>query len=150
MMHLTRFTDYGLRTLVYLALEPERLGVIAEIAAAYEISESHMTKVVHRLGQAGLVETLRGRGGGLRLARPASEIGLGQVVRALEPELALVECQAVQFCAIAGMCRLQHICEEAAQAMLGVLDKYKLADVAGPHSKGLKRQLGLLDAGAAD
>ena len=150
MMHLTRFTDYGLRTLVYLALEPERLGVIAEIAAAYEISESHMTKVVHRLGQAGLVETLRGRGGGLRLARPASEIGLGQVVRALEPELALVECQAGQFCAIAGMCRLQHICEEAAQAMLGVLDKYKLADVAGPHSKGLKRQLGLLDAGAAD
>ncbi len=150
MMHLTRFTDYGLRTLVYLALEPERLGVIAEIAAAYEISESHMTKVVHRLGQAGLVETLRGRGGGLRLARPASEIGLGQVVRALEPELALVECQAGQFCAIAGMCRLQHICEEAAQAMLGVLDKYKLADVAGPHSKGLKRRLGLLDAGAAD
>ncbi|WP_298281772.1 Rrf2 family transcriptional regulator [Acidocella sp.] len=149
-MHLTRFTDYGLRTLVYLALEPERLGVIAEIAAAYEISESHMTKVVHRLGQAGLVETLRGRGGGLRLARPASEIGLGQVVRALEPELALVECQAGQFCAIAGMCRLQHICEEAAQAMLGVLDKYKLADVAGPHSKGLKRRLGLLDAGAAD
>ncbi len=150
MMHLTRFTDYGLRTLVYLALEPERLGVISEIAAAYEISESHMTKVVHRLGQAGLVETLRGRGGGLRLARPASEIGLGQVVRALEPELALVECQAGQFCAIAGMCRLQHICEEAAQAMLGVLDKYKLADVAGPHSKGLKRRLGLLDAGAAD
>ncbi|WP_297442540.1 Rrf2 family transcriptional regulator [Acidocella sp.] len=144
-MHLTRFTDYGLRTLVYLALEPERLGVIAEIAAAYEISESHMTKVVHKLGQAGLVETMRGRGGGLRLARPASEIGLGQVVRALEPELALVECQAGQFCAIGGMCRLQHICDEASQAMLAVLDKYKLADVAGPHSKGLRRRLGLLD-----
>jgi Rrf2 family nitric oxide-sensitive transcriptional repressor len=88
---------------------------------------------------------MRGRGGGIRLARPAAEIGLGAVVRALEPELALVECQAGAFCAIAGMCKLQNIVDEAAQAMLGVLDKYKLADVAGPHSKGLRRRLGLLD-----
>jgi len=142
-MHLTRFTDYGLRALIYLALQPEKLGMIAEIAQAYQISESHMTKVVHKLGQAGLIETIRGRNGGMRLARPATEIGLGDVVRALEPELALVECQAGAFCAIGGICRLQSIVNEAQDALLGVLDKYKLSDVAGPESKALRRRLGV-------
>jgi Rrf2 family nitric oxide-sensitive transcriptional repressor len=142
-MHLTRFTDYGLRTLIYLALQPARLGMIAEIAQAYQISESHMTKVVHKLGQAGLIETIRGRNGGMRLARPAAEIGLGEVVRALEPELALAECQAGEFCAIGGLCRLQSILAEAQDAMLAVLDKYKLADIAGPDSLGLRRRLGV-------
>jgi Rrf2 family transcriptional regulator, nitric oxide-sensitive transcriptional repressor len=75
-MRLTRFTDYGLRTLIYLALKPDSLASIAGIAAAYGISESHMTKVVHALGRAGVIETLRGRHGGLRLARPAAAIGL--------------------------------------------------------------------------
>ncbi len=140
-MHLTRFTDFGLRTLIYLALQPEKLGQIAEIAGAYEISESHMTKVVHRLGQAGLIETLRGRNGGIRLARPAAEIGLGDVVRALEPELALVECQAGNFCVIGGLCRLQSIVNEAQEAMLAVMDRYKLSDIAGPDSRALKRRL---------
>src|SRR5271166_2338120 len=142
-MHLTRFTDYGLRTLIYLALQPEKLGMIAEIAQAYQISESHMTKVVHKLGQAGLIETIRGRNGGMRLARPADEIGLGDVVRALEPELALVECQAGAICAIGGICRLQSIVNEAQDALLGVLDRYKLSDVAGPESKALRRRLGV-------
>jgi Rrf2 family nitric oxide-sensitive transcriptional repressor len=142
-MHLTRFTDYGLRTLIFLALAPERLASIAEIATAYDISESHMTKVVHALGQAGLVETLRGRGGGLRLARPAAEIGIGAVVRNMEPELALVECQAGHACAIGGMCRLQTILDEAQNALLAVLDKYTLADIASPNSRGLARRLGV-------
>ena len=142
-MHLTQFTDYGLRTLIFLALKPERLASIAEIAASYQISESHMTKVVHRLGQAGLVETLRGRNGGLRLARPAAEIGLGEAVRELEPELALVECQTGQACAIGGVCRLQTILDEAQAALLAVLDKYTLADVAGPGHSALLRRLGL-------
>lgn len=142
-MHLTRFTDYGLRTLVFLALAPERLALIAEVAAAYQISESHMTKVVHKLGQAGLVETLRGRKGGFRLARPAAEIGIGEVVRALEPELALVECQAGEFCTIAGVCKLQRVVEEAQAALVAVLDKYSLADVAGPHYSVLIKRLGL-------
>ncbi len=143
-MHLTRFTDYGLRTLIFLALAPDRLGSIAEISTAYEISESHMTKVVHKLGQAGLVETIRGRNGGLRLGNPAVQISLGAVVRAMEPDLALVECQAGQFCAIGGMCRLQSILDEARNALLAVLDKYTLADVAGPESRALRRRLGLM------
>jgi Rrf2 family nitric oxide-sensitive transcriptional repressor len=142
-MHLTRFTDYGLRTLIFLALVPDRLASIAEISTAYGISESHMTKVVYALGQAGLIETLRGRGGGLRLARAPGEIGIGEVVRKMEPDLALLECQAGQPCAIGGLCRLQSIADEAASALLAVLDKYTLADIACPASKALARRLGL-------
>jgi Rrf2 family nitric oxide-sensitive transcriptional repressor len=146
-MRLTRFTDYGLRTLIYLAVRPDALASIAEIATAYGISESHMTKVIHALGKAGLIETLRGRHGGLRLARPAAEIGLGAVVRATEPEVALVECQAGAPCAIGDVCRLRAIMDEAAGALLGVLDRYTVADVASPRSRALLRRLGL--AGAA-
>ncbi len=145
-MHLTRFTDYGLRTLTYLALAPERLAMISEIAQAYKVSENHMTKVVHRLGQAGLVETLRGRNGGLRLARPAAEIGIGDVVRALEPELALAECQAGGSCAIRGACGLEAILDEAVNALLAVLDRYTLADIAGPRHAALRRRLGQMAA----
>lgn len=142
-MHLTRFTDYGLRTLIYLALRPDDLSSIAEIAGAYGISENHMVKVVHRLGQAGLVETIRGRNGGIRLARAAADIGLGDVVRLSEPSLALVECQAGESCAIGGLCSLQGIMDEALGAMLAVLDGYSLADVAGPESDALRRRLGI-------
>jgi Rrf2 family nitric oxide-sensitive transcriptional repressor len=142
-MRLTRFTDYGLRTLIFLALRPDALASIAEIAAAYRISEHHMTKVINALGRAGLVETLRGRHGGLRLARPAAAIGLGDVVRATEPELALVECQAGLPCVIDGACRLHGIMDEAAQALLTVLDRYTVADVAEANSGALFRRLGL-------
>ncbi|MGE4482232.1 Rrf2 family transcriptional regulator [Acidocella sp.] len=143
-MRLTKFTDYGLRTLIYLALAPDRLAMIAEIAEAYEISENHMVKVVHRLGQAGLVETLRGRHGGLRLACPAEQIGLGDVVRALEQDLALAECQGGGGCAIRGACRLESILDEALAALLAVLDRYTLADVATPQSSVLLRKLKIM------
>jgi Rrf2 family nitric oxide-sensitive transcriptional repressor len=142
-MRLTRFTDYGLRTLIYLAVRPDSLASIAEIATAYAISESHMTKVIHALGKAGLIETLRGRNGGLRLARPAAEIGLGDVVRATEPEIALVECQTGASCTIGGVCRLAAIMDEAAGALFDVLDRYTIADVATPRSRALLGRLGL-------
>ena len=142
-MHLTRFTDYGLRTLIYLALRPGELASIAEISGAYRISENHMIKVVHHLGQAGLIETIRGRNGGIRLARPASEIGLGQVVRASEPSLALVECQAGGDCSIGGLCRLQGIMDETLEAMLAVLDRYSLADVIGTDGEALRQRLSI-------
>jgi Rrf2 family transcriptional regulator, nitric oxide-sensitive transcriptional repressor len=142
-MHLTRFTDYGLRTLIYLALRPGELASIAEIAQAYGISENHMVKVVHHLGQAGLVETIRGRNGGIRLGRPAADIGLGDAVRLSEPSLALVECQAGEACAIGGLCCLESIMDEALAAMLAILDRYSLADIAGPDAQGLRRRLGI-------
>ncbi|MGD0472355.1 MAG: Rrf2 family transcriptional regulator [Candidatus Velthaea sp.] len=146
-MQLTRFSDYGLRTLIYLALRPDRLASIEEVATAYGISENHMTKVVHHLGQAGLIETLRGRNGGMRLARAANAIGIGDVVRATEPRIALVECQAGQSCVIKGACSLQTIMDEAQAATLGVLDRYTLADVAGSNTRSLARRLGIARQG---
>ncbi|BAJ81194.1 BadM/Rrf2 family transcriptional regulator [Acidiphilium multivorum AIU301] len=142
-MHLTMFTDYGLRTLIFLALRPDRQASIAEIAASYDISDHHLTKVVHALGQAGLVETIRGRHGGMRLARPAANIGLGEVIRAMEPGLALVACQEGGRCAIGGCCDLQAVMNEARDAFLGVFDRYTLADVVSPGNPVLMRRLGL-------
>ena len=143
-MHLTRFTDYGLRTLIYLALRPGELASIAEISAAYRISENHMIKVVHHLSLAGLIESIRGRNGGIRLARQASDLRLGDVVRATEQSLALVECQAGEPCSIGGVCRLQGIMDEAIEAMLTVLDRYSLADVAEHEPEALGGRLGIL------
>ena len=103
-----------------------------------------MIKVVHHLGKVGLIETIRGRNGGLRLARPAVDIGLGDVVRVSEPSLALVECQAGEACSIGGLCRLQGIMDEVLEAMLAVLDRYSLADVIGPDGQALCRRLKIL------
>ncbi|WP_082494271.1 Rrf2 family transcriptional regulator [Methylobacterium sp. Leaf108] len=130
-MRLTRYTDYSLRTLIYLGLNDTGLSSIAEIARAYRISESHLTKVVHQLGRLGLVHTLRGRGGGLRLARPPAEIVVGAVVRQTEEDLALVECFSGGACAITAPCRLRRALGEALAAFLAVLDGYTLADLLG-------------------
>ena len=89
-MRLTVYTDYSLRMLMYLAVKSDGLATIAEVAVAYGISKAHLTKVAHQLGLAGFVETVRGKGGGLRLARPPTAIGLGDVVRHTEPDMALV------------------------------------------------------------
>lgn len=145
-MHLTRFTDYGLRTLVYLALRPERLGQIREIALAYDISENHMVKVVHRLGQAGLIETIRGRNGGIRLATPPAQIIVGDIVRKMEEDFTLVECQGNGKCAIRGACRLESVLDEALHAMLAVLDRYTLFDIVSPGHPALLSRLGLCSA----
>jgi len=105
-MKLTAFTDYSLRVLIYLAAEPERRATIAEISAAFDIKENHLTKVVHRLGKGGWVETVRGKGGGLTLAKPADAIGVGQVVRDTEGEAIPAECFATEEsdCAIVRCC----------------------------------------------
>ncbi|MFE1600119.1 Rrf2 family transcriptional regulator [Methylobacterium sp. ID0610] len=130
-MRLTRYTDYALRTLIYLGLrEPEQCS-IAEIARAYGISENHLVKVVHQLGRLGLVHTLRGRGGGIRLGRPPAEIVIGAVVRETEEDLALVECFSGGACAITAPCRLKRVLGEALAAFLAVLDRTTLADLLG-------------------
>jgi Rrf2 family transcriptional regulator, nitric oxide-sensitive transcriptional repressor len=143
-MRLTRYTDYSLRVLIYLGLQPERLSSIREIAGAYGISESHLMKVVQALGQSGYVATLRGRGGGLKLAKPPHEINVGDVVRNTEDDLALVECFAEDgACRIAGPCRLRHLLTEALEAFFAVLDRYTLADLLQPNRNMLKASLGL-------
>ena len=148
-MHLTRFTDYSLRTLIYVGLKGERLASIAEIASAYAISEHHLNKVVHHLGQIGLLNTVRGRKGGIRLARPAEQIRIGDVVREVEGHMAVIECRGTEPCAIAGVCVLERALWEGLAAFLAVLDKYTLADLVGARRAALAARLGL-DALPAD
>ncbi|WP_132251781.1 Rrf2 family transcriptional regulator [Methylobacterium segetis] len=143
-MRLTRYTDYALRTLIYVGLHEPRQSSIAEIARAYGISENHLTKVVHQLGRLGLIRTIRGRGGGLRLARPPAEIVVGAVVRQTEDDLALVECFAGGACTITAPCRLRRALGEALAAFLAVLDRYTLADLlAGTDGIEIATLLGL-------
>lgn len=130
-MQLTLYTDYSLRVLVYLALHPDRLAHITDIADAYRISRNHLVKVVHNLGGLGFIDTVRGRGGGMRLARPPAEIKIGDVVRKTEVTLDLVECfdMKTNTCPIAPACALKRGLFEARRAFFGVLDNYTLADV---------------------
>ena len=134
-MQLTRFSDYSLRALIYLGLNQNRRCTIQEIALAYGISENHLMKLVHHLGQSGFITTTRGKNGGLELAKPASEINLGDVFRATEGNFDLVECFAGReknTCPIAGPCRLTGVLETALQAFLDVLDQYTLEDMLTP------------------
>lgn len=142
-MQLTRYSDYSLRVLIYLALAPERLVTIEEIARSYRISKAHLMKVVHQLGLRGYVETVRGRRGGLRLARPPEAIGVGDVVRASEASFDLVECfdPPSSRCAIQPACGLRSVLGEALGAFLEVLDRYTLADLVARRRKSLARLL---------
>ncbi len=150
-MRLTVYSDYSLRVLMYLALRHERLATIEEIAGAYGISRTHLMKVAHQLGQKGFVGTVRGKGGGLRLAREAATIGLGDVVRHTEPDFALVPClvPADGSCVIQPSCILRHAIEQARDAFLAVLDRYTLADLVRPRAAALASRLGLHPPGEA-
>lgn len=129
-MRLSTFSDYSLRVLMYLGMAPERLATIAEIAEAYGISEAHLMKVIHHLGRAGFVETVRGKGGGVRLGRSPAEIILGQVIRNTEIDEGLACCfSETKSCRLKGVCRLTGILEEAKQGLYLVLDSYTLADL---------------------
>ncbi len=128
-MHLTRFTDYGLRTLIYLAVKsPEERVTISEITKTYDLSRDHVVKVVHRLGQLGYIDTVRGKGGGFSLARMPGEINIGKVIEDLEPSLDLVDCENPQ-CRLTPSCRLKGVLQEASGAFMGVLSAYTLADL---------------------
>ncbi len=130
-MRLTTYTDYGLRLLMYVALKDGQLATIQEVADAYGISKNHLMKVAYNLGQHGYLETVRGRGGGLRLAHQPEKIGLGDVIRRMEDDFALVECfEPTNTCCIARTCRLKNILGEALKAYLAVLDRYTLADLS--------------------
>jgi len=128
---LTSFTDYSLRVLIYLAAEPGRRVTIAEIAAAFGVSEHHLTKVVHFLGKQGWLANVRGKGGGLGLAVAPQVIVIGEVVRATEGEAVPAECfgDTPDSCSIARICRLRGVLREAVEAFHAVLDGYTLADL---------------------
>ncbi len=142
-MRLTIHSDHAFRVLIYLGLNPNEDCTIQQIADAYGISKNHLTRIVQRLGQGGFIETLRGRTGGVRLARKPHEINLGKVVRVTENNLNLVECfdKEHNTCIIAGPCRLTKILGSALDAYLSVLDKHTLADILHARAPQLTRLL---------
>jgi Rrf2 family nitric oxide-sensitive transcriptional repressor len=141
-MRLTTYTDYSLRVLIYLGVQSDKLVTIKQISEHYGISNNHLLKVVHQLGLLGFIETVRGRNGGLRLARPASQIVIGDVVRKMEQDMALVHCFAVEGrvdsgsdCRIMNACVLKGVLSKALQAFLDVLDQYTLAELVVPKNR---------------
>lgn len=129
-MRLTLLTDYALRLLMHVAQHPDRLCTIGEVAQRYGISEAHLMKVTHRLALGGWIETVRGKGGGMRLAKLPRDIGLGDVVRDMESDFAIVECfTSGGACALDGQCRLAGILEGAMADFHRHLDRYTLLDL---------------------
>jgi Rrf2 family transcriptional regulator, nitric oxide-sensitive transcriptional repressor len=130
-MKLTAFTDYSLRVLIYVSAQPTQRATIAGIAGSFEVSEHHLTKVVHFLGKQGWLANVRGKGGGLELAMPPELIGIGQVVRATEGGDVPAECFGAKgtHCCIASICRLSGVLDEAVHAFYAALDRYTLADL---------------------
>lgn len=130
-MKLTAFTDYALRVLMFLAAEPDRRATIGEICAAFDVKANHLTKVVHHLARQGWVSTVRGKGGGLTLARAPDAIRLGDVVREAEGQDLPAECFSARgsHCAIVSHCHLKGVLAEAVEAFHTVLDRYTLADI---------------------
>ena len=130
-MRLTLFSDYALRVLLVLATRTDTLVTIADISAAFDISQAHLMKVTHALGKTGWVATVRGRGGGMRLAVAPRSLRLGEVVRRLEADFALVECfGAGNRCVLTGGCGLERALQLARDAYFAELDRYTLADLA--------------------
>jgi Rrf2 family nitric oxide-sensitive transcriptional repressor len=129
-MRLTTMTDYALRLLMHVGQHRERLCTIAEVARVYGISEAHLMKITHQLGLGGWIETVRGRRGGMRLAREPAQINLGELVRSVEPDFVLVECMAGgSACTLTGKCGLTSVFSGALDAFMKQLDGHTLADV---------------------
>lgn len=135
-MQFTLGTDYSLRVLMHLAHGGARLATTGEIARAYDVSENHLVKIVHGLVKLGYVQSVRGNGGGIRLARPAAEINLADVVRDTEERLHLVECLAGDgdgACRLVPMCRLKDILKQVQDDLLCSLARYTIEDLVQKH-----------------
>jgi len=132
-MRLTLHTDYTLRVLIHVAVADGKLVTISEIAESFDISKQHLMKVVNDLGQKDYLDTVRGRGGGIRLRRPPRDINIGQVVRETEERLDVIGCLGARgYCRIERVCVLRGVLGDAIQAFLAVLDGYTLADLIKP------------------
>lgn len=149
-MRLTKQTNYAFRILMYCAANGGELSRVAEIARAYTVSEPFLFKILQPLTEGGLLETVRGRNGGIRLARPAGEITLLDVIRLTEDNFSMAECfnEDVSGCPLVDMCRLSAALREALNAFFAVMAKYTIADLARPHGD-IGVLLGLDTDGAA-
>ncbi len=133
-MRLSEYTDYSLRVLMYCAAHPGRLVTIGELAEHHQVSKNHLMKVVNDLSRQGVIETTRGRGGGLRLLQSADQIRVGDIVRVSETDFRLVECfdPATNTCTLTPSCRLKQVFSNALQAYFRELDGVTLADLVPP------------------
>lgn len=139
-MRLSEYTDYSLRVLMHCARHPERLVTINELAQGYGLSRNHLMKIVHDLGRQGLLQTTRGRSGGLRLGREAERITVGDVVRATETDFRQAECfdAAHSQCTLRGDCGLQGVLQQALAAYFAVLNHTTLADISAPRAQPVR------------
>ncbi len=134
-MRLTSYTDYALRTLIYLAEHRDALVTIEELAQFQHIPKNHLTKVVHHLGQLELITTIRGRNGGIKLGKEPDDIIIGQVVRETETDFNMVDCfnkESPIPCVYSNGCRLKGVLTQATHAFLKVLDDMTLTQVIQP------------------
>ncbi len=146
-MNITQHTDYALRVLMYVGACPERRVTIKEVAERFDISRSHLIRLVNELVAKGFVDGARAKGGGLKLARATVEIGVGDVVRQVEPRLELVECFGTQsHCLLDPASRLKGALASALHAFLATLDRVSLADLVGSDA-GVREALGLESPG---
>jgi Rrf2 family nitric oxide-sensitive transcriptional repressor len=150
-MRLKNYTNYALRTLQMAALRAPALTRVDQVAAAHGVSRAHIMKIVHELGKAGYVETVRGRGGGFRLARDPAAITVGEIVRLTEAPIELVECfnADTNSCPLVGVCRLSTALDDALEAFLQVLDGVTIAELAGNRGDLVARLGAVADAPAA-
>jgi len=133
-MRLAEYTDYTLRVLMYCAARPQQLVTIGELAEHHAVSKNHLMKIVNDLARQGVIETTRGRGGGLRLLKDPADIRVGDVVRASETDFRMVECfdASTNACTLSPGCRLKQVLGAALQAYFRELDGATLADIAAP------------------
>lgn len=136
-MRLTLFSDYCLRVLIYVGSRDDKLSTIDEISSAYGISRNHLMKVVYRLGQLGYLQTVRGKGGGMRLAKPPEKINVGRLIRETEDDFDIVECfkPGPSLCAIEPACVLRTALSRALREFLNVMQEYTLADLLAPNRR---------------
>jgi Rrf2 family nitric oxide-sensitive transcriptional repressor len=145
-MQLTRFTDLGLRVLMYLSgSAPGQMATIAEITARFDVAHNHLTKVVQFMGQQGWLVTTRGKGGGIRLARPAEQYRLGDLIRTLERDCELIDC-AQPPCVLRGHCSLKGLLAQAEEAFYTDLNRHTLADTLGERTVATLTRLHRLSA----
>jgi len=130
-MQLTSYTDYSLRALLFIAKKPDRLVTVSEITEHYGVSRNHMVKVVHNLGTLGFVKTVRGKSGGVRLARAPEDIKISDVVKETEPHMNIQECfnRSTNTCPLIDDCRLMGVLYKARSGFMSVLEQYTLADM---------------------
>lgn len=140
-MKLTGYTNYALRSLQFAALHAPELVRVDDVVSVHGLARPHIVKIVHELGKGGYLETVRGRGGGFRLGRPAEEIVIGDVVRLTEGPMDVVECfnPDRNTCPLIGICRLSRALREATDAFMAVLDDLTVADIAGNRRELLDR-----------